>query len=96
MFGNLRNVRNLQNLDNLQNLENLPNLEDIQNLGILQILKLTDGTIKVLVEGLQRGRIINFCDNDDFYQVEVEYVSGSEEALGSAKQPFWKRLAKNF
>ncbi|MBI5428678.1 MAG: endopeptidase La, partial [Nitrospinae bacterium] len=41
---------------------------------ILQILKLTDGTMKVLVEGLQRGRIHSFVDSrrpNDFFEVEI-------------------------
>ncbi len=42
---------------------------------ILQILKLTDGTMKVLVEGLQRGRITSFNDGLDFYEVEVEPIN---------------------
>jgi len=41
---------------------------------ILQILKLTDGTMKVLVEGLQRGRITNFNDGADYYEVEIQTI----------------------
>ena len=62
---------------------NDPAPKDIYETGtianILQILKLTDGTIKVLVEGLQRGRIINFCNNNDFYQVKIEHVQENEQ-----------------
>ncbi len=51
---------------------------DIYEMGtlanILQILKLTDGTMKVLVEGLQRGRIHLFKDNPNFYEVEVTRI----------------------
>ena len=51
---------------------------DIYEMGtlanILQILKLTDGTMKVLVEGLQRGRIHLFKDNQNFYEVEVTRI----------------------
>jgi len=54
---------------------NEPNQEDIYSTGtiasILQILKLTDGTMKVLVEGLQRGRIQKFIDNSAFHEAEV-------------------------
>ena len=38
---------------------------------ILQVLKLTDGTMKVLVEGVQRARISEFVANPDFLEVEV-------------------------
>lgn len=68
---------------------NDPSPKDIFETGtianILQILKLTDGTIKVLVEGLQRGRIINFDDSSDFYQVNVEKVQENEHTSPDLK-----------
>jgi len=42
---------------------------------ILQILKLTDGTMKVLVEGLQRGHIRAFNETEDYYEVEIETIN---------------------
>ncbi len=38
---------------------------------IIQMLKLPDNTIKVFVEGRERGRIIRFLENDRFFEVEV-------------------------
>ena len=68
---------------------NDPTPKDIYETGtianILQILKLTDGTIKVLVEGLQRGRIIKFSKNTDFYQVEIERVQENEQVTPELK-----------
>ncbi|GJL78573.1 MAG: Lon protease [Nitrospinaceae bacterium] len=52
---------------------------------ILQILKLTDGTMKVLVEGIQRARINAFTDNPDFYQVEVVKIHENTEATADVK-----------
>ncbi|UCD11776.1 MAG: endopeptidase La [Nitrospinaceae bacterium] len=52
---------------------------------ILQILKLTDGTMKVLVEGIQRGRIHAFCDNPDYYEVEVVKIQENEEVTPDIK-----------
>ena len=50
---------------------NEPQSADIFEIGtvanILQILKLTDGTMKVLVEGLQRGRIETFVENPGLF-----------------------------
>ena len=47
-----------------------PNTEDLYSFGceskILQLLKLPDGTVKVLVEGLDRARILE-CKNDKEY-----------------------------
>ena len=39
---------------------------------VLQMLKLPDGTVKVLVEGIQRARIVNYVENGNFFQAEVE------------------------
>ena len=52
---------------------------------ILQILKLTDGTMKVLVEGIQRGRINAFTDNPDFYQVEVIKIHENTQLTADIK-----------
>ena len=41
---------------------------------VLQLLKLPDGTVKVLVEGRSRARITGFTDQADFYQAKVEPV----------------------
>ncbi len=38
---------------------------------IIQMLKLPDNTIKVFVEGRERGRILRFLENDRFFQVEA-------------------------
>ena len=41
---------------------------------VLQLLKLPDGTVKVLVEGTQRARIVRFTDNADYFEAEVARV----------------------
>ena len=55
--------------------ENDPLLEDIYSIGtisnILQLLKLPDGTIKVLVEGSKRAVVEKFSSGDDFYTSEA-------------------------
>lgn len=42
---------------------------------ILQLLKLPDGTIKVLVEGLERGRVVDFVQAEPFFIANVESIS---------------------
>ncbi len=53
-----------------------PEADDIYDVGtvstVLQLLKLPDGTVKVLVEGSHRARITGYIDNPDFFQVEAE------------------------
>lgn len=55
---------------------NDPAPEDIYKVGtistILQLLRLPDGTVKVLVEGQRRARIIDFTRSDEFFLVEAE------------------------
>ena len=52
---------------------------------ILQILKLTDGTMKVLVEGLQRGRIERFTSNPDYFEVEVNRIHENDQLTPDVK-----------
>src|ERR1700748_1260847 len=56
-----------------------PSTSDIFTIGtvgtVLQLLKLPDGTVKVLVEGGQRARIARFADNDSFFQAIAETIS---------------------
>ncbi len=42
---------------------------------VLQLLKLPDGTVKVLVEGHQRVKITEFLDNDTFFEARAEALS---------------------
>src|SRR5437667_9204344 len=55
-----------------------PTTADIYAVGtvgtVLQLLKLPDGTVKVLVEGGQRARITRFADNDQFFQAFAETI----------------------
>lgn len=55
-----------------------PKPEDIFKVGtlgtVVQLVRLPDGTVKVLVEGLERVKIDNFIPADGFVQVEVELL----------------------
>ncbi|MEK3991373.1 MULTISPECIES: endopeptidase La [Robertmurraya] len=50
--------------------------DDLYKMGTLtkvkQMLKLPNGTIRVLVEGLKRAEIVSFFDEDDHYSVEIK------------------------
>jgi ATP-dependent Lon protease len=56
--------------------QNEPATGDLFGVGtigtVLQLLKLPDGTVKVLVEGSQRARILRFADNPAFFQAFAE------------------------
>jgi len=59
-----------------------PTKDDIYTVGtissILQLLKLPDGTVKVLVEGIQRGRVVDFQHTDPFFLVQVEELKSEQ------------------
>ncbi len=59
-----------------------PQVGDIHEIGtlssILQLLKLPDGTVKVLVEGAERARIKHFVDTDEFFSAEVETLGTTD------------------
>ncbi len=67
-----------------------PDPEDIFDVGtiasVMQLLKLPDGTVKVLVEGGARARITRYLDNEDFFEAEAEIdtpvVEESKELQG--------------
>ncbi|MBM3525656.1 MAG: endopeptidase La, partial [Alphaproteobacteria bacterium] len=46
---------------------------------VLQLLKLPDGTVKVLVEGAQRGRVLNYTDRTEYYEANAVVI---EDTLG--------------
>src|SRR5450432_185468 len=58
---------------------NEPTPEDIFTVGtlgtVMQLLRLPDGTVKVLVEGKRRARIKRFAQTDEFFLVEVDEIA---------------------
>ncbi|MFA5582492.1 MAG: LON peptidase substrate-binding domain-containing protein, partial [Paracoccaceae bacterium] len=56
-----------------------PDADGIYRVGVLanvlQLLKLPDGTVKVLVEGRERVRINEFLDNDEYFEARVQELS---------------------
>jgi ATP-dependent Lon protease len=69
-----------------------PSTDDIYRVGtvstILQLLKLPDGTVKVLVEGGRRAKIANFKETESYFEASIEELPDLEsdakelEALG--------------
>lgn len=58
--------------------EDQPSEQGIHQVGtlatVLQLLKLPDGTVKVLVEGVRRGYIIRYIENHDYFLADVELM----------------------
>jgi len=78
---------------------NRPGEKDISLTGtigkVLQILRLPDGTVKAMVEGTRRAKIIRFIDDQEFFKVEVEPVT-EEEASGAESIALGMAIIDNF
>jgi ATP-dependent Lon protease len=84
--------------------EDEPTEETIYQTGVLasvlQLLKLPDGTVKVLVEGLRRVRITEYIDNPDYFEATSEILVETEndptviEALSRSVSDEFERYAK--
>ncbi|MEL7000473.1 MAG: endopeptidase La [Pseudomonadota bacterium] len=78
-----------------------PEQDDIYRIGalanVLQLLKLPDGTVKVLVEGRSRAKITQFIANDDFFEahvVGIEEIDGEEETVAALSRSLIERFER--
>ncbi len=64
-----------------------PKPEEIFTVGtlanIVQSVKLPDGNIRVLVEGVERAKIVQLASEEGFYRATLKLVSGARRALPS-------------
>jgi ATP-dependent Lon protease len=84
--------------------EDEPTTETIYQNGVLatvmQLLKLPDGTVKVLVEGQERVRITEYMDNDDYFEASADVLEVTHsdpdtiEALTRTVSKEFERYAK--
>ena len=55
-----------------------PSIDAIYEVGtlaqVLQLLKLPDGTVKVLVEGTERAKVVRFTNHADYFEAEVKLL----------------------
>ncbi|MBT0728098.1 endopeptidase La [Rosenbergiella australiborealis] len=59
-----------------------PSIDDLFTVGtvasVLQMLKLPDGTVKVLVEGVQRATLTSLDDSQEFFTAQIAYIDSPE------------------
>ncbi|HUE88544.1 MAG TPA: endopeptidase La [Vicinamibacterales bacterium] len=71
-----------------------PGADDVFTMGcvanVVQSLKLPDGNIKVLVEGVDRGRVIEWKEDKGFHRVVVKVLSKTKETAGEVEQTMTK------
>ncbi|MDX8399377.1 MAG: endopeptidase La [Gallionellaceae bacterium] len=76
-----------------------PSIEDLYSIGsianILQMLKLPDGTVKVLVEGTQRAKVLRVLDEKSHFDADVEPVE-PDDSLGSEAEAMRRALISQF
>jgi ATP-dependent Lon protease len=76
-----------------------PGMEDLYSIGsvanILQMLKLPDGTVKVLVEGTQRTNVLKVYDLNSHFDAEIQIIP-AEEGLGSESEAMRRVLIAQF
>jgi len=69
---------------------NDPSAEEIFPVGciaqIIQLIRLPDGTVKVLVEGKRRAKIVRWVSTDDCFSVEVAPIAEEEPPMESDDQ----------
>lgn len=61
-----------------------PNTDEIHRIGtlstILQLLKLPDGTIKVLVEGVERAQVVNYLEDEEFFSAQISLLKSDDQS----------------
>ncbi len=76
-----------------------PTSKDIYGVGtvasVLQLLKLPDGTVKVLVEGGSRAKIVEFLDNKEFFQAARPAHRGHRPPRPRTSKPWRVRRCRS-
>ncbi|QMU55847.1 MAG: endopeptidase La [Candidatus Mycalebacterium zealandia] len=80
--------------------ENEPKKDGIYSTGVIgivaQMLRLPDGTVKVLVEGKKRGRIEEYVETSDFYRVRVSEIQETSEPESAEADALKRSVLKAF
>src|SRR4028119_1745180 len=79
--------------------EDDPDRDALYDLGVvataMQLLKLPDGTVRVLVEGLRRARLVDLVQSDGYMSAEVEDVE-EQGADGPEAQALMRSVVDQF
>ncbi len=74
-----------------------PNEQGIHRVGtlatVLQLLKLPDGTVKVLVEGVKRGKVMRFIENQEYFLADIELIE--DQSTGDREVEIFIRSLKS-
>ncbi|MFW6266676.1 MAG: endopeptidase La [Halanaerobiales bacterium] len=77
-----------------------PEKDDIYRVGtvaeVKQLVKLPNGMLKVIVEGLKRAQIKKYVETEDYYSVEVKVFESKEVELGSEMKARMRAVLDEF
>ena len=77
-----------------------PKQEDLYSIGcvatILQLLRLPDGTVKVLIEGCSRGKLLKLVEKDDYCLVDVAIIEDEDEEADEATKALMRSVLAQF
>ena len=72
-----------------------PKIEDLYSVGIIaivkQVIKMQNNIVRVLVEGIERAKIIDFSQYEEYLEAEIEVISEQTEELPVEVQEAMKR-----
>ena len=79
--------------------EDDPSRDDLYDLGVvasaMQLLKLPDGTVRVLVEGAKRAKLVDLVERDGFIAAEIEEID-DQAAEGPEVQALMRSVVEQF
>jgi ATP-dependent Lon protease len=79
--------------------EDDPGRDDLYDLGVIatamQLLKLPDGTVRVLVEGVKRAKLVDLVERDGFVAAEIEEIE-DQTADGPEVQALMRSVVEQF
>jgi ATP-dependent Lon protease len=77
-----------------------PEMEDLYEVGtiteIKQLVKLPNGMIKVIVEGIKRGKILEFLKEEDYFAVKVEVFADEFEEVDTEIKALMRSVLDQF
>ncbi len=77
-----------------------PAKEDIYNVGVIanvmQMLKLPDGTVKLVVEGESRALIEDYVEGEEYFQVNCKLVEIEENEHSAEQEALMRAIEKEF
>jgi ATP-dependent Lon protease len=80
--------------------EGYPSQDELYSVGtlvsILQLLKLPDGTVKVLVEGIDRAKTIEYTLQHPFYEAAISFIKDASRLSGHDLEALLRSLVTEF